>query len=277
MLGFSKQIVGISHECDCPSELMDLPRVTSSRIDTDGTCDQIDQQVRRYGETEASLYQLHDELVRDLRPDFIITQSLCGVCAVSQREVAALASSLQCRLFSLQARTFQQVIDDADSLGVFVGEDQVNWDLFNQLQTRILRVRERDRGASGRRPRITLLEWTDPLFCSGHWTPELIQWAGGHDPIGKTGMPSRTIGFSELQQADPDVLLVACCGMSLERTRAEWHTISQSERFQKLRCVQNGQVHCFDGSAHFNRPGPRLVDTLERVASLVDQWRQTHD
>jgi iron complex transport system substrate-binding protein len=271
-LGFGKQLVGVSHECDYPAEVASLPRVTSSRIKSDQTSRQIDDEVRRNLETQMALYSLNEDLLAELRPDLIVTQSLCNVCAVDHRAVDRIVSDWDCVVLDLHAVTFEQVLADAEVISNAVGSTAESRLAFESLSTRAGRVRENSASRQTRRPNVTLLEWTDPLFCSGHWTPQLIQWAGGIDPIGVTGQPSREITFATLQQADPDLLLVACCGMDLDRTTAEWNALRRDTAWSKLRCVETEQVYSFDGSAYFNRSGPRLVESLEQVAALIERW-----
>ena len=278
-LGLQDALIGVSHECDYPPEVNLLPRVTRSRIDTQQSSSQIDAAVRSHSETRTPLYDLDTEMVVQLKPDLILTQSLCNVCAVSERDVLRCVSELSesCRLLDLDAQTFAQVMEEATAISVASGECEASTRAIESLHDRVARVQEQSSSRSGPRPVVTLLEWVDPLFCSGHWTPQLIQWAGGDDPIGRSGQRSRVISKSELMSANPDILLVACCGMDADRTRAELSILERFEGWSELRCVQRGHVHVFDGSAYFNRPGPRLVDTLESVALLVRQWRKNRD
>ncbi len=269
-LGHSNRLVGISHECDHPAEVMQLPRVTTSRIHTDCSSGEIDAQVRQRVESETSLYELDGERLESLKPDLIVTQSLCGVCAVSDRDVETVARNLDCKQFDLRAVTLDQTLAEVAQLAELVGGDERGAAALEQLQARVEATKKRSNRGDAAPPRVTLLEWTDPLFCSGHWTPELIQWAGGIDPIGQVGLPSRQIEFDELAAADPDVLLVACCGMNLDRTRREWAATASAPRWQRLRCVREGRVHHFDGSIYFNRSGPRLVDAMEQVAAIIE-------
>jgi iron complex transport system substrate-binding protein len=269
-LGYTDRLVGISHQCDHPADVMQLPRVTHSRIRTDCSSGEIDRQVRQRVESEASLYDLDDDLLESLQPDLIVTQSLCGVCAVSHRDVETVARRLDCQQFDLRGVTLGQTLEEVAKLADLVGGDEGGTAALEHLRARVEATKERGARRGTAAPRVTLLEWTDPLFCSGHWTPELIQWAGGIDPIGRVGQPSRQIEFHELAAADPDILLVACCGMDLDRTRREWAATADAPRWQRLRCIREGRVYHFDGSAYFNRSGPRLVDAMEQVAAIIE-------
>lgn len=277
-LGLRDWLVGVSHECDYPSDVVELPRVTRSRIRTDQSSREIDQAVRDHSESLTPLYDLEHAALEQLKPDLILTQSLCNVCAVSQKDVLQLASRLteECKVLDLPARTFQDVLADAKAISEATGNQPTSLQAIEAIERRIAAVRTETPVANGTvpatRPRVTLLEWTDPIFCSGHWTPQLIEWAGGRDPIGQTGQPSREIAFEDLVEADPDILLVACCGMDLRRTEAEFARLGEWENWNRLSAWRSEQVHLFDGSAFFNRPGPRLAETLEEVARIIRRW-----
>ncbi|MFK8113716.1 MAG: cobalamin-binding protein [Rubripirellula sp.] len=273
-LGLQQRLVGVSHECDFPDAVNQLPRVTRSRIPENASSIEIDKAVRQHSDARISLYELDEKVLLGLRPDLILTQSLCNVCAVSERDVLSSIAEMDhsCGILDLSAQSFAGVMDDAKRIVEATGQRAASAEAVDSLQSRIDRVRQQT-DSSGR-PKVTLLEWTDPLFCAGHWTPELIQWAGGDDPIGIAGQPSRRITEAELEAADPDLLLVAACGLSEQRTRSDLQQLQQKPFWQRLRCVQESQVHAFDGSAFFNRAGPRLVDALERVAMLVNLWQQ---
>ena len=272
-LGLANRLVGVSHECDYPPPVNSLPRVTKSRIDSRQSSSQIDADVRQHSDSRTPLYDLDRETLSRLQPDLILTQSLCNVCAVSERDVLQCISAFSddCQLLDLRAETFHQVLADASSISAATGRRDASAQAIDSLRRRVDRVREQ--GPLSLRPVVTLLEWVDPLFCAGHWTPQLIEWAGGNDPIGQSGKPSRVIDPRELLAADPDILLVACCGMDIDRTRSELGLLERIEGWMRLKCVNTDQVHAFDGSAYFNRPGPRLVDALEAVANLVTQWQ----
>jgi iron complex transport system substrate-binding protein len=267
-LGLADRLVGVSHECDFPSEVNSLPRVTRARIDFHKPSCEIDREVREHCDTKTPLYDLEEQLVEQLQPNLFITQSLCNVCAISQRDVLKTAQKLanNCQILDLQAETFDQVMNDAGAIAQATGNQHVSLHAIDQLQSRIDRVRN---NAPARRRKVTLIEWADPIFCSGHWTPQLIEWAGGDDPLGRAGTPSRTIEARDLVAANPEVLLVACCGLDKERTTSEIKLLEKIDGWATISAVQNGQVHPFDGSAYFNRPGPRLVDALEVVADVI--------
>ena len=271
-LGLSDRLVGISHECDFPKHVNSLPRVTRSKIDPTQSSREIDQVVRSFSEARTPLYELDAVTLGSLQPDLILTQTLCNVCAVSERDVLNCVGDFEqpCPILDLPARTFTDVLSDARAISKATGEIEASRSAIERIQVRIDNVRESVDQET--RPTVTLLEWLDPLFCSGHWTPQMIQWAGGVDPIGQIGQPSGVLSFEKLAAADPDILLVACCGMNQHRTETELAVVAGSEPWQKLSAVGSQQVYSFDGSAFFNRPGPRLVDALETVADIVTRW-----
>lgn len=272
-LGLEDRLVGVSHECDFPDLARELPSVTRSRIASGLSSAEIDAEVREHCETKTPLYELDEKRFVDLRPDLVLTQSLCNVCAVSERDVLTKTAGLSspCQLLDLKAHTFRDIFSDARRIVEATGSLQHSLDQIALLEARIKEVKQRSKKLS-RRPVVTLLEWMDPLFCAGHWTPELIELAGGDDPIGNSGEPSRTIDSNELVRANPDMLLIACCGMDQESGYTEAKRMEAMDFWTQLKCVEKEQVHVFDGSAWFNRPGPRLVDALEHVAKLISQW-----
>ncbi len=202
---------------------------------------------------------------------------------MSERDVLRCTGNLEqeCEILDLPARSLTDVLDDARAIWQATGRNQDGALAMDALDNRIAKVRDAVEKRSWRdhlsRPAVTLLEWLDPLYCSGHWTPQLIDWAGAVDTIGQVGQPSRVLTWDEFANANPDILLVACCGMDEARTRkglaeATSNKLPAGDLWQNLHAVRKQHVHTFDGSAFFNRPGPRLVDSLETVAQLVEKW-----
>ena len=285
-LGLADRLVGISHECDFPDLVTGLPRVTRSKVDASLSSREIDDLVTSFSDTRTPLYELNETLLRSLKPDLILTQNLCNVCAVNERDVLRCTENLEqkCLILDLPARSMEDVMTDAREIWKATGTTRVGASAIETLDQRVARVHDTvaRRLSCDRvnRPSVTLLEWLDPLYCSGHWTPQLIEWAGGIDPIGQTGKPSRVLTWEELTKANPNILLVACCGMDEERTRSEMDAVLAAspkldDVWHGLQAVRGQHVHFFDGSAFFNRPGPRLIDTLEKVAELVAAWDES--
>jgi len=282
-LGLADRLVAISHECDFPDAICGLPRVTRSKIDSTQSSREIDAAVKSFSDTKTSLYELDQDRVCSLKPDLILTQTLCNVCAVNERDVLRCIADLEkpCEILDLPATSLTAVLEDASTIWKATGRCESGIRASKAIDERVDRVRQtvekRYAGNQVSRPKVTLLEWLDPLYCSGHWTPQLIDWAGGVDPIGKTGQLSRVLSLEKLASVNPDILLVACCGMSEQRTRSEWDTVTSEKiaagnLWLNLDAVCNQHVYHFDGSALFNRPGPRLIDALEAVTKIVEDW-----
>lgn len=273
-LGLGDALVGVTHECDHPAFVRDLPKVTQSFIPTDATSREIDALVRERLQTERALYSLDLAALERLAPDLIVTQALCDVCAVAEREVTAAACSLPDRptVVNLEPMSLARVLDSLHVVAQVAGVPARAAPAIARLQQRIDAVARRSESLVNR-PRVVFLEWLDPPFCAGHWTPELIRLAGGDEILGQPDRPSRTIGWSEIVSAQPDVLVIACCGFTIERTLKEASVLRDLTAFASLPAVQNDRVYVIDGSAYFNRPGPRLVDGLEMLAHALHPER----
>ena len=222
-LGCADQLVGISHECDFPARITGLPRVTQCEIHgADLPSAQIDAWVRETLASRGTLYTLDEELVRELQPDVILTQQLCDVCAVNYGSVAAFASSMARPplVVNLQPSTLEEILGDIGRVGAALGETARAEAVILELRSRVQDVAARAVAATSR-PTCFLMEWTDPPFCGGHWNPQLVSLAGGVDPIGRAGQPSRRVSWDEIGRADPDLIVLALCGNSLERALHE--------------------------------------------------------
>jgi iron complex transport system substrate-binding protein len=270
-LGCGDQLVGISHECDFPVQVTDRPRVTQCEIHgAELPSAQIDAWVRETLAARGTLYTLDEALVRGLEPDVILTQQLCDVCAVNYGSVAAFARSLAKPplVVNLQPSTLEDILADIGRVGAVLGAAARADSLTFELRSRVQRVAARV-GAATPRPTCFLMEWTDPPFCGGHWNPQLVELAGGVDPIGRAGQPSRRVTWEEIAAADPDLIVLALCGNPLERARHEAAALASNPAWSRLRAVREGNVVTLDGNAYFSRPGPRIVDSLELLAAIV--------
>lgn len=269
-LGLGGQLVGVTHECDYPPFVRELPKVTRTLIPHDASSCDIDALVRERLKSQRALYTLDMPTLERLRPDLIVTQALCDVCAVSEAEVTAAACTLPGRpkVVNLEPTRLADIFACLHLVGDAAGISRRASEVVARLQGRVASVENRTLGVADP-PRVVLLEWIDPPFCSGHWSPELVQLAGGNEVIGQPGQPSRTIAWNELLRADPEVLLVACCGFDAERTRQDLPILAAYPGFDSLSCVRSGRVYLVDGNAYFSRPGPRLVDSLEILAHAL--------
>lgn len=269
-LGLRDSLVAVSHECDYPNEVIDLPKVTQTLIPEQATSNQIDSLVRERIKTELALYELDRAVFRSIEPDLIVTQALCDVCAVAESEVHAAIKSLPGtpRILTLEPTNLADVLNCIRQVGNAASIGPATERYVSTLQSRIDAVSLRSQCLL-KRPSVLLLEWLDPPFCAGHWSPELVELAGGTEAIGIAGERSVTTSWREIAAADPEVLVIACCGFNVERTRQDLPILQAQPGWSNLKCVQTRRVFLVDGSAYFNRPGPRLVDSLELLAHAL--------
>lgn len=269
-LGLEHQLVGVTHECDFPASVSRLPKVTSTLIPTDASSAEIDRLVREKLGGQAALYTLNRDVLEQLRPDLIVTQALCDVCAVAEDEVKNAACALpgQPRVINLEPQTLAQVLDCVRHVGEAAGVERHAREVVAALRQRVDLVAARSAQA-GSRPRVALLEWLDPPFSAGHWNPELVRLAGGIDGLGREGEKSRTLSWDEVLAWRPEVVLISCCGFTVERTLQDLPLLDRVRGWNRVPAVQNGRVYVTDGSAYFSRPGPRLVDSLELLGHVI--------
>ncbi|MCP9455378.1 MAG: cobalamin-binding protein [Nitrospira sp.] len=269
-LGLEECLVGVTHECDFPPFVNALPKVTHTVIPTDSSSADIDRLVREQLRTTQALYRLDFPILAQLRPDLIVTQALCDVCAVAEDEVRSAVCALPGtpRVVSLEPHTLAEVFDAIRHLAELTGVRQRGEEVVHALKARVEAVAIKSTGLRDR-PRVALLEWLDPPFSSGHWGPELVQLAGGVEGIGRAGQRSRTVCWDEVITWEPEAIVIACCGFSVERTLADLPHLWAVPGWQTLPAVRDGRVYVVDGSQYFSRPGPRLVDSLEILAHAL--------
>jgi iron complex transport system substrate-binding protein len=275
-IGAGDQVVGVTHECDFPDEAKDRPALTSSLLPHELDAAGIDRHVRARVHAGSSLYGLDDAKLAALEPDLMVTQELCAVCAVSYEIVDRAAKRLRGdpRVVSLEPSSLEDVFSTIAFLGELVGAREGAAQLLAALRARIDALREasarrmRERGV---RERVLVLEWTEPAMSAGHWTPGLVELAGGEPVLGNPGANSRTLAWDETAASDPDVVIVAPCGFGLERAQREIAALpgASARAFASLRAVRTGRAYAMDGNAFVNRPGPRLVDTAELFAAAI--------
>lgn len=269
-LGLADNLVGVTHECDYPLSVSRLPKVTRTLIPASTTSREIDSLVRERLKTERALYTLDLPLLTELQPDLIVTQALCDVCAVAESEVSAAACSLpgSPRVINLEPTSLGEVLDCLRIVGAAAG-------IADRAEAEVTKLRERVAAVAVRsnrlthRPRVVVLEWIDPPFSSGHWSPELVRLAGGEEVVGAEGERSRAIDWQQIVAAAPEAMVIACCGFDIERTRDDLPILQGYPGWFDLPCVRSGRVYLVDGSAYFSRPGPRLVDSLEILAHAL--------
>ena len=263
-LDLGSEVVGVTHECDYPPQVRDLPKVTRAVIGAGLSAAEVDAAIRERTLAGGSIYELDADAIHELAPDLIVTQALCHVCAVSYDDVRALADEIdtQPMVVSLDPHTLGEVLGDARTIAVATDRKDEAVDLIREASERIDRVRVTTRGA--RRPRVIALEWLDPPFVAGHWTPQLIEYAGGEDALGFAGESSEQRSWEELAASEPDVVIVMPCGYDAEiaHREAEMHR-------DELAALGAGEVVAVDAAACFSRPGPRLIDGLETLAHIL--------
>jgi iron complex transport system substrate-binding protein len=269
-LGLQDNLVGVTHECDFPPEARDKPHVTRSLIDAGSLSGaEIDAAVRESLADGNTIYGLDDALLRRLEPDVILTQELCDVCAVGPDLVREAVQRLPSpsRVVSLEPHTLEEVLESIVTVGDQAGAGEAARDLVSRQRNRLDAVRAAVAGLPRRR--VLTLEWLDPVFVGGHWVPEMVSMAGGLDVLGQAGRPSREVPWNAVVEADPDCVVAMPCGFDLDRTLEELRATSFPPEWERLRAVRSGDVYAVDGSAYFSRPGPRLIDGVEILASIL--------
>jgi iron complex transport system substrate-binding protein len=263
-LDLGDEVVGVTHECDYPPKARELPTVTRAVLSCDLTAAEIDATVKQRTMAGESIYELDAGTLRGLEPDLIVTQALCHVCAVSYDDVRSIAEEIdsQPMVISLDPHTVGEVLGDARTLAQATNRKDEAVDLIREAAARIDRIRVATRDV--RRPRVVALEWLDPPFAAGHWTPQLVSYAGGEDVLGFAGENSEEQTWETVAAAQPDVVIVMPCGYDAEiaHREAEMHR-------DELAALGAGEVVAVDASAYFSRPGPRLVDGLETLAHIL--------
>jgi iron complex transport system substrate-binding protein len=268
-LGLKDQLVGRSHECDYPDSIRLLPLCTAPKFAVTGSSAEIDRRVKETLQTNTSVYCVDAALLDELRPDVIVTQAQCEVCAVSLRDVegAVARMNFRPRIVSLNPNSLADVWADIQAIAAGCGVAERGETLLTELRGRMRNVA--DRAAHLDRPTVACIEWIDPLMAAGNWMPELVELAGGVNLFGEAGQHSPWMTWDDLVRRDPDVIVVLPCGFDLERTLAELPVLLSRPEWTRMKAVRTGRVWAADGNAYFNRPGPRLVEALEMLAAAI--------
>jgi len=274
-LGLGDQVVGVTHECDHPPEAALRPRVVRTTVDPHRPSAEVDRQVRELVASGRPLFLVDLEAVRSLRPDLVVAQGVCEVCAVSARQVLPLEEAVPgVRVVSLQATTLEGVWEDVRRVAQAAGVPEAGERLAAALAQEVRRVAESVSGLAP--PRVACVEWLDPPFVAGHWVPEMVALAGGLDVLGEPGRPSWRTTWERVAEADPDVVVLMPCGFSLAGVWARLGELATEPAFRSLRALVQGQVYAVDANAHFSRPGPRLVEGLHTLAGIFHSARGPH-
>ncbi len=270
-LGLMSDVVGVSHECDFPREANARPRVTRCPVHNAGfSSRQVDEWVRHALGENGTIYTINEELLRELHPDVILTQKLCDVCAVGYGTVARLAETLPGppQVVNLEPSGLADIFDDIRRVAHACGVSQRGEKVVGDLSRRVESVRQRA-AKIDKRPKCFLVEWVDPPFCSGHWGPELVEIAGGFDPLGRKHQPSAQIEWQQVLAAQPEIIVLALCGYDVDRARRDYELLRSFAGFNSLPAARNNQIYVVDAGAYFARPGPRIVDSLEILAGIL--------
>ncbi len=269
-LGFRDALVGRSHECDFPLDVRDLPAVTETKIRHAAPSGAIDREVKDLIEQGLSVYRVDAETLKALAPDLVVTQTQCEVCAVSPKDLGAALCAWTSggpAIVSLEPNALADVWTDIRHVAAALGAPERGEALIAELAARMAAVAGLA-AIQGAKPRIACIEWIEPLMAAGNWMPELVEMAGGSNLFGEAGLHSPWLAWEHLAASDPDIVLVLPCGFDIARTRAEMGPLLGRPGWNGLKAVREGRVYLLDGNQYFNRPGPRLADSLEILAEI---------
>lgn len=270
-LGLQENLYGRSHECDYPPQVRDKPAVVRAIIDTEGkTPDEIDRAVRQTMREKGTLYVADEKRMEAIAPDLVITQDLCKVCAPSGEDLNAVVRKLASRpkILSLNPRSIEGILDSILEVGCATAREGEARALVEDLRQRIEAVRTKT-ARIGSRPRVFLMEWLDPVFCSGHWCPQMVEIAGGVEVLGRVREDSRRVTWEETVAAAPEILVLTPCGYHLNRVLDQAPILFERPGWHDMPAVRAGRVFAVDADSYFARPGPRIVDGIELLAHLI--------
>ncbi|MCH6256833.1 cobalamin-binding protein [Puniceicoccaceae bacterium K14] len=279
-LGFQHLLVGRSHECDYPISVSNLPACSSAKFDTNGTSSEIDDRVQNTLKEALSVYNVDIEKLQNLNPSLIITQDQCDICAVSLSDVQkAVDEKLQSNpaIISLAPNSIEDIFSGIKEIANALDEPQKGIDLVNSLSHRIEKIRSLTKTAMNK-PKVACIEWIDPLIGAGNWIPEIVSSAGGVNTIGQTGRNALRLALSELERVDPEYIVAMPCGWGIEKARQEIDTLARQKFWPRLKAVKENKVFLADGNHFFNRPSPRIVESIEILAEILhpELFEQKH-
>ncbi len=268
-LGLGDQVVAVSHECDYPHEASNRPVLTKSAIHQKiHRSLEIDREVEQRG---GDIYEMDEKLLEKLKPDLILTQELCHVCAVSYTKVKEAARVLDAdtKTVSLEPTNLEEIVDNIILVGRMTGRLVEAEKLAQQMLQRINSVREKAQKKAKHRPRVFFMEWLQPPWAGGHWIPQMVNHAGGVDELGRLGKPSHRIGWDEVVEYQPEIVVLSPCGFDANQVMEEAHVLSSYQGWEKIPALQSSRIYAVDASAYFSRSGPRVVDGLEILAHII--------
>ena len=270
-LGFENQLIGRSHECDFPSSVQKLSSCTAPKFKVEGTSAEIDQRVKSILKNALSVYQIDEKKLQHMQPDIIITQAQCEVCAVSLKDVEnAVCEWVESRpqIVSLEPNQLSDIWKDFINIAEALGVKEQGHELVSQLKQRMNKIAQKTINFP-QKPTVVCIEWIEPLMSACNWMPELIEMGGGINLFGVAGEQAPWMTLEQLLEANPDVIIVMPCVFNLCRSKAEMSSLSKKPEWSQLNSVRNQQVYLTDGNQYFNRPGPRLVESLEIIAEIL--------
>lgn len=270
-LGAADRLVGRSHECDFPPEICALPVCTSAKIDSRASGAEIDRDVKNLLGNAVSIYDIDTAKLKELKPDLILTQAQCEVCAVDIRDVEKAVADWPGRapqILSLSPNRLADIWTDIGRVAAALDLEKHGRDVLRELKTRMVNIIEKSCVVK-QRPSVACVEWVEPLMAAGNWVPELVDLAGGANVIGEAGKHSDWMEWAVLRERDPEIIVAMPCGFDLARTRSEMAALTRNPGWNELRAVKNNRVFIADGNQYFNRPGPRMVESLEILAEII--------
>ncbi len=271
-LGLEQQLIGRSHECDYPESIKDLPVCSSAKFLPGSSSEEIDRQVKEILSDSLSIYTIDKDLIKSLAPDIIITQAQCEVCAVSLKDVEFALQDLihkDCRIISLEPHGLSDIYRDIRHLSDQLGAGSAGADLLERSEERINIIRHKLKFITDK-PRVACIEWLSPLMIAGNWTPEIIEIAGGIPVLAEKNKHSGYVDFEDIRKEDPDIIVLLPCGFSVERTLQEINLLLELPGWKELKAVQENRIYIADGNQYFNRSGPRITDSIEIMAEIIN-------
>ncbi len=268
-LGLVDELVGVSHDCDYPPEIRGTAVLSEAIVTPDLPSGAIDARIRAQVHRGKSVYHLDAGQLAALRPDLILTQELCSVCAPSYTLVKEAAKVLEgeTNIVSLEPLDLHDILDNIRLIGDLTRQRAQADALIRDLRTRLDRIR--DGAARLPRPRVVCIEWLDPIYIAGHWVPQMVEYAGGRDVLGRSREPSVVASWEDVVTAEPDVLVLAPCGFDVPRAREELHLLTSRRGWNQIPAVRDGNVYLTDATSFFSRPGPRIITGLEILAAIL--------
>ena len=269
-LGCGDRLVGRSHECDYPEEVSELPICTIPKFNVDGTSREVDDEVKSLVQSALSIYYINEKLLKELKPDIIFTQSQCEVCAVSVSDVENALKNitgLSSRVISVEPNSIEDIFNDILTIAEILNVRNKGKELVELIKAKIDSTEKIVYQKSS--PSVATIEWIDPLMAAGNWVPQLIKIAGGKNLFGEAGKHSPWVKYNDLVEQDPEIIIVMPCGYDIKKSLIEIKTLESKKGWGSLKAVRNRNVYITDGNQFFNRPGPRIIESLEILLEII--------